>query len=178
MSAAFITTGAAALTIASQLLILVVLVQLLFYRGKENLPDPARFLGKNAIVLGFLATLGALLMSLYYSNVVGYEPCLLCWYQRIFLWPQAFVFGLALLKGKDKSVIDYMLALSVIGILIAIYHIYIEQGGTDILGCGATEGAVSCARQYVREFGYITIPVMSLTTYAGLIVTMLSSKKS
>lgn len=167
---------AAALTIAAQVAIVVVVVQLIAARKGAPLKGLAAFFGKHAILLGFLASFGALLASLYYSNMVGYEPCVLCWYQRILLWPQAIVFGLALFKGKDRSVVDYMLALSTIGALIAAYHIYIEFGGAGVINCGALEGAVSCSRQYVREFNYITMPVMSLTTFAGIIVTMLAAR--
>jgi len=165
------------LTLLSQLFIIVVALQLLSARKGKELKDPARFLGQNAILMGFLAALGATLGSIFYSNVLGYEPCLLCWYQRIFTWPQTIIFGLALLKKKDQSVMDYALVLSSIGALIAVYHIYIELGGADIVGCGAYEGAVSCSRRYVSEFGFVTLPVMSLSVYFGIIVTMLSARK-
>lgn len=177
MSVELINTVAAGLTIVAQIAIVVVIVELLAAKRGAPLPEPARFFGTHAIFLGFLASLGALLASVYYSNVAGYEPCLLCWYQRILLWPQALIFGLALLKKKDQSVVDYAIFLSVVGALIAIYHVYIEFGGTDILNCDAVEGAVSCSRRYVQEFRYVTMPVMSLTTFVGIMVTMLCAKR-
>lgn len=171
-----LTSALALLTILSLGAVIVVLIELLVFKKGTRLPDPAHFFGKHALLIGFLVSLSAVLGSLYYSNILGYEPCLLCWYQRIFTWPQMFIFGLALWK-KDRNIVDYALLLSLVGIAVSIYHVYIELGGADLLGCQAFEGAVSCSRKYVNEFGFVTIPVMSLTTYALIISAVLAEKK-
>lgn len=129
--------------------------------------------------MGFLAALAAFSLSLFYSNVVGFPPCELCWIQRIFLYPQLILFGMELYK-RDRSIVDFSIAFAILGSLVSIYHIYIENGGSSNLSCAtlnsATTGQVSCATRYIYEFGYITMPVMSLTLSLFIIVILINYK--
>jgi disulfide bond formation protein DsbB len=125
------------------------------------------FLGDNSIVIGFAAALGAVLGSLFYSNVVGYEPCELCWWQRVFLYPTVVMLGIAWWK-KDKKVFRYIAVFSVLAILVAVYQELATRTGFSMLECTSAGGA--CSKVYVKEFGYITIPVMSLTASAWLLL--------
>lgn len=116
----------------------------------------------------------AALMSFVYQYGFGYEPCILCWYQRIAIIPIAILAWTANLR-TSKLLQHQILTLSTIGFLIALFHVFIEQfpGGIDV--CGA--GGVSCTVRYVYEFGYITIPVMSLTVLgAGILLTVLAKR--
>ncbi len=122
------------------------------------------FLRKYFLQLGFSITLIAVLVSLTYSTVLGYAPCTLCWWARIFIFPQLIIFIVALIK--KRSVALQSLILSIFGILITGYHTYIDFGGSEIVNCEA--GGVSCLQRYVFEFGYITIPVMALTGFVLL----------
>ncbi len=117
-------------------------------------------IGKRALVLGFLISLAALAGSLFYSEIVGYEACVLCWWQRVFLYPQLVLFAIALWKN-ERSVFAYSVVLSVFAGVIAAYQSYVYMGGASLLPCTAAEGG--CSKIYVKEFGYITIPMMSLT---------------
>lgn len=97
--------------------------------------------------------------SLVFEYSFGYEPCLLCWYQRI------AIFGIAILSltgdiRKNKTLQKQILAFSIIGVIVAIFHNYIDlvPGSADVCGTG-----VSCLKRYVHEFGYITIPMMSFS---------------
>ncbi len=134
------------------------------------------FLGRNAFWLSFLAALGAMLGSLLYSDVIGFEPCKLCWIQRIFHYPQVLLFAIALWKKDEHDiVIDYSIVLSILGALVAIYHEYLQLGGQLALTpCTAVGGA--CSKVFFVAYGYITIPMMSLTVFALLIVFMISKK--
>ena len=118
------------------------------------------FIGKNVLLLGFLITLGAMVGSLFYSEIIGYEACVLCWWQRIFLYPQMFIFALALYR-KDRSIFPYITSLTLLALLVALYQTYYDFGGKSLLTCTSEGG--SCSKIYVKEFGYITIPIMSLT---------------
>ncbi|MEX2013864.1 MAG: disulfide bond formation protein B [Parcubacteria group bacterium] len=118
------------------------------------------FVGKNAMVLAGLISLVAVLGSLFYSEVVGFEPCVLCWWQRVFLYPLVIIFGVALWK-KATSAFLYATPLALGAAIIAAYHSYVYMGGASILPCTALGGA--CSKIYVMAFGYITIPMMSLT---------------
>ena len=119
-----------------------------------------RFIGTHALAFGFLASLAAISGSLFYSELVGYEPCSLCWWQRVFLYPQVLLFAVALWK-RDRGVFKYSAALVLCAGILALYQSYVYMGGTSILPCTALGGA--CSKNYVMEFGYVTIPSMSLT---------------
>ena len=119
--------------------------------------------------LSFLLALGGSVMTLVYSEIFGFMPCGLCWLQRVFLYPQVFLLGVALWKS-DKGIPDYLIALSVPGFLIAMYQHFIQMGGNSFLPCPAAAGAADCAQRIIFEFGYITFPLMSATAFAALIL--------
>lgn len=130
------------------------------------------FFAKHALAFGFIAALGGMAVSLFYSEVAGYTPCNLCWFQRIFLYPQVVLLGMALWK-KDARVADYSIALSFIGGIIAAYHSYIQYGGPSLIRCSV---ANACSQRFVFEYGYITLPVMALTVFTFIIITMVTQK--
>ena len=151
--------------------IAIVFVVAWFFLAKNKTMDKyLQFISRNAYIVSFLITLTGMLLSLVYSEIIGYAPCTLCWYSRILLYPEALLLGLALWK-EDRTITDYIIALSGLGLLLSVYQKYIELGGHGVLPCSAT--AVSCAKVYVTEFGYITIPVMALTSFAFILVLML-----
>lgn len=115
----------------------------------------------------------ATLMSFVYQYGFGYEPCLLCWYQRIAIIPIAILGWTADLR-KSTLLQTQLLVLSVAGFVVALVHVIIDvfPTGTDICGAGP-----SCLIRYVYEFGYVTIPVMSATVLlAGILLTLLARR--
>lgn len=151
-----------------------VLLLLSFFLKKEKgffqiIADMAGKWGMHISFLLFLATTG---MSLYYSEVLGFVPCGLCWLQRIFMYPQVILFGLAVWK-KDNKIADYSIALSVFGALIALYQHYLQMGGPELVPCPAIAQAGDCAQRILFEFGYITFPLMAFSTFAFAIALML-----
>ena len=120
----------------------------------------------------FALTVGGSALTLFYSEILGFAPCGLCWLQRVFLYPQVVLLGLALYK-KDKNIVDYSIALSVAGGIVALYQHYLQMGGEAVLPCPATGPSLDCASRFLFEFGYITFPLMSATLFAFLIVLML-----
>ena len=133
------------------------------------------FTEKYALIIGFFISFGALGASLVYSNVIGYAPCLLCWYGRIAFYPQVVLYGVALRK-KDFSVLTYSLWLTAIGTLIASYHYITESIGYSPLPCSAN--GVSCLTRYVYEFGFISIPFMELVPFTLLLIVVLIARKA
>ena len=124
------------------------------------------FVHKYALWLGLGLSTLAIVGSLLYSNLIGYPPCELCWWQRIFIYPQAVLFLVAIIK-KDRSIFDYALPLSIAAFFISLYQSYSNFSGASFLPCTATGG--ECSRIYVLEYGYITIPLMSLTLVCYLL---------
>jgi len=159
----FVNKILAALTIFSHIFLVLGIGYFLLFRKDKTNPI-IQFFSRNGIALAFLVSLFATAISLFYSDVAGFEPCKLCWLQRIFMYPQIFILGLAWFR-KDHKIIDYALILAVIGGLFALYHNYIYYGGTSLFPCDAFGLGVSCTKRYVFEFGYITIPLMSLTSF-------------
>ncbi|MEK7106803.1 MAG: disulfide bond formation protein B [Patescibacteria group bacterium] len=151
----------------------VAFLALFFLRKKfTDLSPIADFLGTWGLWIGFLLSLGSVTISLFYSEILGVLPCGLCWLQRVFLYPQALLFAVALWKN-DKSVADYSIAFSIFGGVIALYQHYLQMGGASIVPCPAVATSVDCAQRYLFEFGYITFPLMSFTIFAFLIIVML-----
>ncbi len=111
-----------------------------------------------AAVVAAVATVG----SLYYSEVANFEPCRLCWYQRIAMYPLPVILGVAAWR-RDPAVHWYALPLAAIGAAIAAYH-YLIQRFPD-LDAGACSVGVSCAAAWVERFGFVTIPYMALSAF-------------
>ena len=107
--------------------------------------------------------------SLTYSELVGFPPCKLCWLQRIFLYP-SFVIGIIAWWKNDRNALRYTLALSIIGICISLYHYIMQMTGVSLFSCDTIGQSASCGGVFVREFGYMTIPLMAFTLNAGIIV--------
>lgn len=118
-----------------------------------------------AWLLSFIATLG----SLYFSEIVGYIPCELCWTQRIFMYPIPVILGVALIR-KEISAAFYVLPLSVIGMGFSIYHYLLQK--VDALGQTDSCGLVPCAMEYINYAGFITIPFLALTAFLGITICM------
>lgn len=117
-----------------------------------------------AAAIAFVTTLG----SLYYSEIAGYPPCTLCWYQRIAIYPQTIVLGVAALR-RDTRVWLTSVPLAVAGILLSLWHVIIERVPSL---AGPCESSNPCAIKWVAEFGLLTIPTMALV--AGLSFVVLS----
>lgn len=156
--------------------VMVIVVAALYIGSRSWRSRITGLAGRYGLVVALLIALVATVMSLYYSNILGYAPCNLCWWQRIFIYPQLILLGLGAWR-KDRGIIDYSLLLLVIGLLVSLYQVYLQIGGDPLGACGIV-GAASCTQLYVYEFGYVTIPVMALTSYIAMIVALLLAKKS
>lgn len=169
----FVNQSLAILTLGSQILALTVILSALI--SKTVRKDALKFFKKYAFNLALIVAVASMLGSLFYSDIAHYNPCKLCWYQRIFMYPLVLLFSLALYK-KDKNIVDYGLAMAIIGFLIALYHYLMQLGLVPALSCAAVGYSASCAKEFVMQFGYITIPMMALTAF-GLIILLLGITK-
>ncbi|GGN60605.1 disulfide oxidoreductase [Oceanobacillus indicireducens] len=116
-------------------------------------------------VQAFVATTG----SLFYSEVMGYIPCELCWYQRILMYPLVIIYGLALWK-KDVKMTLSGLILSGIGMFVSTYHYLLQKVPAFHEMGGSCSGAVPCNAIYVNYFGFITIPFMAGVAFIVIFV--------
>ena len=132
---------------------------------EKYFPNPLpNIIRKNSICIGFILSLCAVLGSLYYSEIRDLAPCLFCWWQRVFIYPQVILFGVALYTREIRTAHIASIILSIIGMCIAIMHVLAQAGiRSSGLPCAAT--GVSCTNIDLILLGYITIPLMSLTLY-------------
>jgi disulfide bond formation protein DsbB len=164
MSPFTLITLLSVLTVFGQVLSAVLIAALL----TGTLRHLTGWISRNAVTLMSVVAITATAGSLFFSDIAGWTPCKLCWYQRIFMYPQVPILLLALWK-RDRSIAPYILTLCAIGAVIAAVH-YGEQvnlalhPSMEVVPCDDT--GVSCARTPTFAFGYITIPLMALTAFA------------
>ncbi|OGH17309.1 MAG: hypothetical protein A3C30_01365 [Candidatus Levybacteria bacterium RIFCSPHIGHO2_02_FULL_40_18] len=132
-----------------------------------------QFLSDNSLPFAFLVAVAATAGPLFLSEIAHFTPCKLCWFQRIFMFPQVLILGIATFKN-DFSIKRYILPMSVIGAAIAIYH-YLLQTSPIPLPC--SDEVANCTLKQFAYFGYITIPLMSFTAFALIIFLMLFLKR-
>ncbi len=121
-----------------------------------------------ALRIAFAAVLTATLGSLYLSEIVGFEPCEFCWYQRIAMYPLVVILGVATLR-RDLEVWRTALPLTLVGALISAYHVMIQwRPNLELTPCS---GGVPCSARYVTTWGFVSIPVMAGAVF--LLVTAL-----
>ena len=161
----FLGGGAILLQIIS-----VAALLMLFFGPKQN--SFLDFIDKHFLPIGFFLALSASLFSLVYSEIINFLPCYLCWYQRIFMFPLVFLFGIAMWV-KDRKIVKYVLSLTCVGFVISVYqNFFYYFGEGSSLPCDAS--GVSCYQQLISEFGgYISIPMLALTSFFSILVLIL-----
>lgn len=127
---------------------------------------------ENLLLIAWSQAIIATAGSLFYSEVMGYVPCELCWYQRIIMYPLVFIYGVAAIK-KEISIALPGLFMSGIGILVSTYHYLIQKvSAFQELG-GSCTGGVPCNAVYVNYFGFITIPFLALIAFTVIFIVHL-----
>ena len=119
--------------------------------------------GWGFLLLAWMVAVAATAGALFMGEVMGMTPCLLCWYQRIFMFPLAMVLGIAC-YSEDRRGAIYALPLAAGGILLAGYHTLLVGGliPKAWIPCGA---GVSCADQKLEILNGVQIPWLSLTAF-------------
>ena len=117
-----------------------------------------------SLLLAWLAAIIATLGSLYFSEVMHFIPCTLCWYQRIFMYPLAIILGVAVYRN-DQGIYKYALPLSIIGLLIAGYHTLLQKIPYLQQFEMCTSG-VPCSKDYINWLGFVTIPLLAFLAFS------------
>lgn len=163
----------ATLTLLSHIGIILFLALFIIHRFKKTklFPVMAKFIAPRAYYFAFAVGLTAMLGSLFYSEVLKFQPCILCWYQRILMYPIPLMMYLAIVRN-ERVIHPYVILLSVLGAIIAIYHYFIQLYPSHSLPC-TTVGGISCIKGYTFHYGYISIPLMAFTAFVLIIINML-----
>jgi disulfide bond formation protein DsbB len=160
------------LAIGSLLLLVGLIVMIVAWLTENPI---AAWVSNNAHIILRVIFAGAVIGSMIYSNYFGYEPCLLCWYQRIFIFSTAILLFTDDIR-KSALLQRQVLLLSGAGFLIALFHNYITifpESGID--ACGTS--GVSCLNLYVLQFGFVTIPLMSaIILVSGVLISVLAMR--
>ncbi|WP_096435817.1 disulfide oxidoreductase [Alteribacter populi] len=117
--------------------------------------------------IAFIATLG----SLYFSEILLFIPCELCWVQRIFMYPLAITLAIAAVK-KDVRQAVYSLPISIIGMGVSLYHYFIQKVPALAESSNAC-GVIPCHAEYINVAGFITIPFLALVAFSSITLLMI-----
>jgi disulfide bond formation protein DsbB len=131
-----------------------------------------------ALLLVLLLSLGSALGSLYIQYGMNLPPCILCWWQRIFMYPMVLISGIAFFKNtRFAEIADYVLGLSILGALVSLYQHLLQMMPANplLVPCDATG---DCAVRSVFELGFVTLPWMALTVFVALALIAFVSRQA
>lgn len=133
-----------------------------------------QWIRENALRFAWVQALLAMMGSLYFSEIRHFPPCVLCWYQRIAMYPLVIILAWVMIN-RVQAWKALILPFSIIGMLIAGYHclLYYKILPEAIAPCTA---GVSCTTQFIEYFGFITIPLLSLIAFTLITALVLIAK--
>jgi len=123
------------------------------------------------IFMAWLVAAVSTLGSLFFSEIMELTPCVLCWYQRICIFPLSVILLVGLFPF-DKKVVRYALPLAIIGLLFTLYHCLLFFGFIPESLQPCSQG-VSCADDSMVLFGFLPIPLLSLASFLMIITLLL-----
>lgn len=138
-----------------------------------NRKKSADFLQQYGAILAFVVALVATMGSLYFSEVAGFIPCTLCWYQRILMYPVTVITLVGFIK-QDEYIPTYVLPLSILGMIVSGYHYLVQLGAFGHPAACAV--GIPCSLRYVNYLGFVTIPLMALTAFILITAVMLATR--
>jgi disulfide bond formation protein DsbB len=115
-----------------------------------------------ALVAAWIPAALAMLGSLYFSEIAHYQPCTLCWYQRIAMYPLVLILGIAAWR-RDLGVRVYAIPLAAVGAVISAYHYLLEW--FPALDTGACTIGIPCTQVWFRQFGFVSLPLLALIAF-------------
>lgn len=170
-----VSVGLSALAVVAQamiaLLALLFVASLVFDAPRRALTDLRDAIYGSELWVAWVFALASMLGSLFFSQIANFVPCELCWYQRICMYPLVVILFVAARRKDVRAGVQYAFVLPIIGVLIAAYHIYVELNpSAEPSACKV--GGTSCATEWINKFGYITIPVLSITSFVAILILL------
>ena len=141
--------------------------------GRERVEDGKRVATArtNALYLAWLVALVSTLGALFIGEIMGRTPCILCWYQRIAMFPLTIILAIACYTS-DISVRRYALPLAIIGGAIAFWHSLLFVGIVPETIQPCTRGGPSCAGEDQTLFGFLPLPLLSFGAFAAIVLLL------
>ncbi len=133
---------------------------------------------QNRILFAWIVALAATFIALYASEILKMQVCVLCWDQRVCMFPLAIQLGIATFRNDSKFAI-YAIPLAGLGALIALYHYLIQMvpALAPYTPCRVDANGVSCETIDWQLFGFITFPLLSLVAFVIIILLLATSYK-
>ena len=135
----------------------------------DGSPEPGWVFVFLAWLIATVSTLGALFLG----EVMGYTPCVLCWYQRIAMFPLVLVLAAGLFP-LDRRVLRYALPLTLVGWGLAVFHQALVAGWIPE-GIKPCQQGVPCSDTVVVWFGFVTIPLLSVFAFSAIAALLLAA---
>ena len=133
-------------------------------------PQPQQTNGWTFVFLAWLLASTATLAALFLGEVMGYTPCVLCWYQRIAMFPLVLILAAGLFPF-DPRVVRYGLPLALVGWALALFHWDVSSGIIPESATPCSKG-VPCSIEQIVWFGYLTLPMLSVLAFSGIIALL------
>ena len=127
--------------------------------------------GWTLVFIAWLVATVSTLAALFLGEVMGYTPCVLCWYQRICMFPLVLILGAGLFPF-DRNVVRYALPLALAGWLLAVFHWAVASGLVPESATPCSQG-VPCSVELISWFGFLTLPLLSVLAFSTLIALLL-----
>jgi len=147
------------------------------YLKNKNISTIKLFISRKAYYIALFLSLIATLGSLFISEIAQFKPCVLCWYQRIAMYPQPFLLFIAIFR-KENVLKPYLITMNIIGSLLALEHYLLQVlPKSQFITCNKalTGIAVSCTENYHFYFGFMSFPLMAFIIFVLLIIIILMS---
>jgi disulfide bond formation protein DsbB len=136
---------------------------------------PPREPGWTFLFLAWLVASVSTLGALFLGEVMGYTPCVLCWYQRIAMFPLVLILAAGLFP-LDRRVVRYALPLALAGWLLALYHWGVASGLIPESATPCSQG-VPCSFEQIVWFGFLTLPMLSVLAFSVIIALLLLTSR-
>ena len=117
---------------------------------------------------------GATSGSLYFSEVAGFDPCEMCWVQRIFMYPLAIILPMAAIR-RHRGITPYAMVLAIIGLGFSAYHVQLQLRPDQSTSCDPFN---PCSAKWVEALGFATIPQMAWLSFVLILVSLTAQLRS
>lgn len=136
----------------------------------EQSPDAAWTLVFGCWLIASASTLGAL----FFSEIMKLPPCVLCWYQRIFMFPLVLLLPVGLFPF-DGKIIRYALSLALAGWLVSLFHVLLVVGLIPEAVRPCTQG-VPCSEVQIQWLGFVNIPLLSFIAFSTMNALLIAAR--
>jgi disulfide bond formation protein DsbB len=134
--------------------------------NENNAPWPVGYL-----ILAWIGSIIGLLGSLYFSEIKHFAPCVLCWFQRICMYPLVLLLPIGIVI-RDRNVYLYALPLAIAGLTVSVYQnlLYYHIISEDLAPCVIGN---SCTTKFIHLFGFLDIPQLAALGFLGMTILLL-----